>query len=84
MKIWKSISNTISNVLGLVDDLVGEQGLRTTQATSFAIVNESLEQSLIMNRITSKLELDETLQECNASIDAEGVITYGKPEKVKK
>lgn len=76
MKIWKHLSNTIVNALGLVDDIVGVPGLRTAIPTTFAIVNESLEQSLLMNRVESKQEMIDFLKDHNASIDSNGVITY--------
>jgi hypothetical protein len=84
MKIWKHLSNSIVNILGLVDDTVGEHGLRTTTKTTFAIVNESLEQSLQMNRVEAKQEMIDFLTERNASIDSNGVITYHDALPTKK
>lgn len=83
MKIWKHLSNSIVNLLGLVDDIVGQPGLRTAIPTTFAIVNESLEQSLMMNRVESKQEMIDFLKEHNASIDENGVITYHDTKKSK-
>jgi len=84
MKIWKHLSNSVVNILGLVDDIVGVPGLRTAIPTTFAIVNESLEQSLLMNRVESKQEMIDFLKEHNASIDKNGVITYHDKQVDKK
>ena len=85
MKIWKHLSNSIVNLLGLIDDIIGQPGLRTAVPTTFAIVNESLKQSLVMNRVESKQELIDFLKEHNASVDSNGVITYHdtQPKKSK-
>jgi hypothetical protein len=84
MKIWKHLSNSVVNILGLIDDIVGQPGLRTAIPTTFSIVNESLKQSLMMNRVESKQEMIDFLKEHNASIDQDGVITYHDALPTKK
>lgn len=76
MKVWKHFSNSVVNILGLVDDIVGTEGLRKTSTTTFAIVNESLDQSLIMNRVEAKKELADFLIEFNASVDQDGNVEF--------
>jgi len=84
MKIWKHLSNSIVNVLGLVDELTGEQGLRKSTRQTMSIINESLEQSLVMNRVEAKQELADFLIEHNVCIDDNGNITEINSKTTKK
>lgn len=84
MKVWSHFSNTVVNLLGWVDDLVGMNGLRHTTNSTLAIVNESLDQSLVMNRVEAKKELADFLIQHNATVDEAGNVEFIEPKKVTK
>lgn len=68
MKVFKAVSNTIGNVAYFIEnvtnlgnELVGDNGLKSTTNLSMTLINESLEQSVQMSRIEAREEMAQFL-----------------------
>jgi hypothetical protein len=70
MKIFKAITNSVSNLLQLVDFALGDEGLKKTVKESFDIINSSLESSAKMTKMEAKAEFEEFEREFKVLVAA--------------